>query len=72
MTKQVPPKQRPSLLLQYLGLATQLVAALLLAVYGGFWLDKKMALSMPVFAWLLPLLILIGMLVKVIRDTSNK
>lgn len=70
MTKESP--QKPPILLQYLGLATQLVAALLLAVYGGFWLDKKMALTVPVFAWLLPLLILIGMLVKVIRDTSNK
>lgn len=70
MTKQSPPK--PSILLQYLGLATQLVAALLIAVYGGFWLDKKLAVTIPVFAWLLPLLILIGMLVKVIRDTSNK
>ncbi|HCT23695.1 MAG: AtpZ/AtpI family protein [Chitinophagaceae bacterium] len=70
MTKQSPPK--PPILLQYLGLATQMVAALLIAVYGGFWLDKKLALSVPVFAWLLPLLILIGMLVKVIRDTSNK
>jgi F0F1-type ATP synthase assembly protein I len=70
MTKQSPPK--PPILLQYLGLATQMVAALLIAVYGGFWLDKKLALSVPVFAWLLPLLILIGMLIKVIRDTSNK
>lgn len=72
MTNQAPEKSKPSILFQYLGLATQLIAALLISVYGGFWLDKKLALSVPVFAWLLPLLILIGMLVKVIKDTSNK
>jgi len=72
MTDPAPHRKPRPILLQYVGLATQLIAALLMAVYGGFWLDKKIGVSIPVFAWLLPLLVLIGMLVKVIRDTSNK
>jgi putative effector of murein hydrolase LrgA (UPF0299 family) len=59
-------------LLQYAGFAFQLALALLLAVYAGHWLDKKLALGVPICIWSLPLLLLIGILIKVVRDTSNK
>lgn len=59
-------------LMRYAGFATQLAAALLLAVYAGKWLDTKMGVGIPICIWLLPLLILIGILIKVVKDTSNK
>jgi membrane protein DedA with SNARE-associated domain len=60
------------LLLQYAGFATQLVVALGLGVFAGYWIDKKASISVPVFTWLLPLLILLVMFWKVMKDTSKK
>lgn len=59
-------------LLQYAGFAAQLAAALLLAVFAGRWVDNHTGISFPVFIWLLPLVVLIVLLIKVVRDTSNK
>ncbi|MBV9987156.1 MAG: hypothetical protein JO301_05725 [Chitinophagaceae bacterium] len=58
--------------MQYAGLAAQLAAGLLLTVYLGMWIDKWVRFGIPVFIWLLPLLLIIGMIVKAIRDTSKK
>jgi len=60
------------LLLQYAGFATQLVISLGLGVLAGYWLDKKIRPGIPVFSWLLPLLILLILFWKVIKDTSKK
>jgi len=60
------------LLLQYAGFATQLVIALGAGVFAGYWIDKKMNMAVPVFTWLLPLLILLVMFWKVMKDTSKK
>jgi F0F1-type ATP synthase assembly protein I len=60
------------LLLKYAGFATELMAGLALAVLIGNWLDKKMHIHVPVFTWVLPLLVLIFTFIKVIRDTSKK
>lgn len=59
-------------LMQYAGFAAQLAIGLLMAVYAGKWIDGKTGSSVPVFIWLLPLVLLIGILVKVVRDTSKK
>lgn len=64
--------QGKRLMLRYAGFATQLVVALGLGVAAGYWLDKKVAFTVPVFTWLLPLLILIVLFLKVIKDTSKK
>ena len=61
-----------NILMQYAGFATQLAAALLLAVFAGKWLDKYTGIGFPILIWLLPLLVLIVLLVKVVRDTSKK
>ncbi len=60
------------ILLQYAGFATQLVVSLGLGVFIGFWVDKKISPAFPVFTWLLPLLILLVLFWKVIKDTSKK
>jgi hypothetical protein len=43
-----------------------------LTVYLGKWIDKWTRLGIPVFIWALPLLLIIGMIIKAIRDTSKK
>ncbi|MEN9685577.1 MAG: hypothetical protein RLZZ28_1363 [Bacteroidota bacterium] len=58
--------------MQYAGFAAQLAIGLLLAVYAGKWLDGKTGLRFPVLIWLLPLILLIGILIKVVKDTSKK
>ena len=58
-------------MLKYAGFAAQLTAALLAAVYAGYWVDKKTTLKFPLLIWLLPLLVIIAMIVKAIKDTSE-
>ena len=58
--------------MQYAGLAAQLAAGILLAVYGGIRVDKWVGFTIPIFIWLLTLLFLIIMMLKAIRDTSKK
>ena len=60
------------LLLRYAGFAMQLVVSLGLGVFAGQWIDKRIVTSVPVFIWLLPLLILIIVFRQVLRDTSKK
>ncbi len=59
------------LLLQYAGFAAQLLVALGLSVALGIWIDKHFLKSMPLFVWLIPLIVLIGLIIKVIKDTSK-
>lgn len=61
-----------SSLLRYASFATQLTVVLVLAVYGGRWLDTKAGFNSPLFVWLLPLFLLVGMLIKLVRDLSKK
>lgn len=58
------------LMLRYAGLATQWMIIILISVYGGKKLDFWLGLKGPVFAWILPLLSIVGMLIHIIRDTS--
>jgi hypothetical protein len=61
-----------NILWKYAGMATQFLVAIAIAVYGGMQLDKWIKPGMPLAVWLLPLLIITGIIVKVIRDTSTK
>ena len=61
-----------NILMQYAGFATQLAGVLLVAVFGGQWLDKHTGIDFPILIWLLPLLVLIALLIKVVKDTSSK
>ena len=57
--------------MKYAGLASQLLISLGLAVYLGMWIDKHYIKSIPIFVWVLPLLALIGTIIKIIKDTSK-
>ncbi|HQU57399.1 MAG TPA: AtpZ/AtpI family protein [Chitinophagaceae bacterium] len=55
--------------MKYAGLTTQLLVAIALAVFGGLRLDSWLHTS-PLFACLLPLLILIALFYKLFKETS--
>jgi len=61
-----------SLLIQYAAIGTQLFAGLIITAFVGKWIDAKLHFSFPVLIWLLPLLFIVGMLLKAIKDTSKK
>lgn len=60
------------LLWKYAGLATQLFIAIGLAVFLGIKLDKTFLFITPVFIWLLPLLVIVAIIYKVVKDTTPK
>jgi hypothetical protein len=66
------PEKNPKQFLQYASLATQLLVSFAFAAEGGKWLDLKFFSQTPIFIWILPLLVGIGMIVKVIKDTDRK
>ena len=65
-------KGNDRLLMKYLGLATQVMVGLALAVFAGLKLDKWLRFSTPLLVWILPLLVLGGMMWQIIKDTSKK
>jgi hypothetical protein len=65
-------KPQRNLLLYYSGMAFQFLAVIGLMVFIGLKADQYLAVSFPIFIWLLPLMIIAGLIFKAIRDTSNK
>ena len=59
-------------LLRYAGLATQLFVAIGLAVFFGIKLDDWLNISFPVLVWVLPLLIIVSVIYKLIKETNTK
>ncbi|MFT4153517.1 AtpZ/AtpI family protein [Parafilimonas sp.] len=61
-----------NLLVQYAGIGAQIVAGLLVFIFAGKWMDEKLRLSFPLLIWIMPLVFIIGMIIKVIKDTSTR
>lgn len=69
-SQQSPQNNR--LLWQYAGFAFQLLAALAVSVYAGIKLDARLKTGMPLLVWLLPLVIIIALIIKVVKDTGSR
>ena len=52
-------------------MGAQILVSLGLAVFIGLKLDAWIRTAFPILVWLLPLLVIIGMIIKTIRDTSK-
>lgn len=59
-------------LLQYAGMATQFLVAIGIAVFIGLKADQWVNWKMPVWVWVLPLLVITGMIYGVVRNSSKK
>jgi F0F1-type ATP synthase assembly protein I len=57
---------------RYAGLAMQFLVSIGLGVFIGLEADKSLHLSFPLLVWLLPLLIIGGMLFNILKETSKK
>lgn len=65
-------KSNKQLVWQYAGLATQLLVGLGFMLWVGSWLDQYFEWNGPYLVWILPLLLILGILIKVFRDTSKR
>jgi uncharacterized membrane protein len=70
------PRQKPNSsnndLRRYAGLAGQIFFSLGIAVFIGYKADGWLHMPIPLFVWLLPLVVLIVMMYKLIKETSQK
>lgn len=57
---------------KYAGMVMQFFVSIGIAVFVGLQADKWMSASIPVFSWILPLLVIIGIIIQVMRDTTRK
>lgn len=64
-------KSNQSLIWRYASLGGQLFILLGLAIFGGLKLDGMVKFAQPIFVWVLPLLVIIVVLYKVIKDTAT-
>ncbi len=71
--KKTEGKDKPdrNLLLYYSGMAAQFLVAIGIMVFAGLKVDNYIGVSFPVFVWLLPLIIIAGLIIKAVRDTSK-
>ncbi len=74
MIDEQPDKKKVdnTLLWKYAGFATQLTVALAVSVYAGIKLDSLFKFKNPVIVWVLPLLVIVALIYKVIKDTAPK
>jgi hypothetical protein len=59
-------------LLKYAGLTAQIFAGLGLAIFIGMKLDEWLHISFPVLVWVLPLLVIVSIIYKLIKETSRR
>jgi hypothetical protein len=65
-------KESNSELLQYAGMGVQFLVSIGIGIFIGLKLDKWLHFSVPLLVWILPLFIIIGLTIKIIKDTSKK
>ena len=68
----LPDKKKNLQLWQYAGMATQFLVAIGAGVFIGLKADSWLKFRIPLLVWILPLLIIIGVIVKLIRDTGKR
>ena len=68
----IADKKKSSQLWQYAGMATQFLVSIGAGVFIGLKADSWLKFKTPLLVWILPLLIIIGVIVKLIRDTSKR
>ncbi len=57
--------------MRYAGLGGQILVALSAAVFAGYHADRWLKISFPILIWLLPVLALIAMFYRLIKETSK-
>lgn len=60
------------MLMRYAGMAMQFFVAIGLGIFFGLKLDNWLHIAFPLLVWLLPLLLIIGMIIRVMIETRKK
>lgn len=61
-----------NLLWRYAGLATQFMVGIALALFVGLKMDQWLKIKMPLAVWGLPLLLIIAVIIRIIKDTAKR
>lgn len=72
MTKSDKKKEANKDLMHYAGLGFQFLVGIGLALFAGLKGDEWLNISFPLLIWLLPLVIIIGVIIKTVIDTGRK
>jgi chromate transport protein ChrA len=59
-------------LLRYASMGTQIFVALGLAVFVGLKIDKWLKISAPLLVIILPVIVLVGIIYKIVKETSEQ
>ena len=59
-------------LLRYASLGTQIFVGLGLAVFVGLKVDKWLKISAPLLVLILPVIVLVGIIYKIVKETSKQ
>jgi hypothetical protein len=59
-------------LLRYASMGTQIFVSLGLAVFVGLKIDKWLKISAPLLVIVLPVIVLVGIIYKIVRETSKQ
>jgi len=59
-------------LLRYASMGTQIFVALGLAVFVGVKVDKWLKISAPLLVLILPVIVLVGIIYKIVKETSKQ
>jgi len=65
-------KRDDHFLWKYAGMATQFLIAIGLSVFAGMKIDKWLKIKMSLAVWVLPLLVILAVIAKIIKDTAPK
>jgi hypothetical protein len=67
-----PTQKNASPWLRYAGLTGQFLGIIAAGIWLGMWLDKKLSFSFPWCSFSIPVILIIGMLVQIVRETGRK
>ena len=59
-------------LIRWAGLSTEVMASVGVSVWLGVKADKWLKLSFPILSWLLPLLVIVGLLINLVKAGTKK
>ncbi|HEY5463909.1 MAG TPA: AtpZ/AtpI family protein [Hanamia sp.] len=59
-------------LMKYAGMGMQFLLSIALGIFIGMKSDEWLHFSFPLLVWILPLIIIAGLIIKIIKDTDKK
>ncbi len=59
-------------LMKYAGMTAQFFISIGIGLFAGLKIDKWCKFKTPLFIWVLPLLIIVGLIIMLIKETTHK